>query len=80
MRFQHNKSEHLDQFHQRLAIFFLRATFLKFQVKKFFIRKSPSFFCSYSQKQPPEVFNKNGCPDKIHEIHGKTPVTETLFY
>ena len=31
------------------------------------------------QKQPPEMFYKNTCSQKFHNIHKKTPVLESLF-
>ena len=31
------------------------------------------------QKQPSEVFCKNRCSSKIHKIHRKTPVFQSLF-
>ena len=31
------------------------------------------------QKQPPELFCKKSCSEKIRKFHRKTPVLETLF-
>ena len=35
--------------------------------------------CGNIQKQPQEVFCKNGCPYKFHKFHKKTPVLESFF-
>ena len=32
-----------------------------------------------SQKQPPEVFYKQLCPQKFREIHRKTPLPESFL-
>ena len=32
-----------------------------------------------SKKQLTEVFSEKRCSDKLHEIHRKTPVSESLF-
>ena len=37
------------------------------------------FFCTFKQKQLPEVFYKKGVVKKFHKIHRKRPVPESLF-